>query len=454
MPHTTKYHVAAGTHFIGHRQPVLLQAFLGTCVGLSLYDSTNGIGGILHLLLPEPVNPKTVDQPDKYATTGVPRFIEAVCAAGANKTALRAGVAGGALVGPLNRQDIDLDIGGRTAERVLSILEREGIGIERSETGGFFTCCLGLDLRSGEFSIEPAGMEKIKNGAPIRKPTKADITAAMDKLLPIPQVALKVLRIIEKGEYDIDRIGREVRKDQVISARILKLANSAIYTKRKKVESLDHALVFLGQDLLVRLVISAAVQSYFDQSGMGYSLCKGGIYHHAIGVALVAEQIAILTEKVAPARAYTAGLLHDIGKVVLDQYVTAVYPLFYRNLIEENHDVIAVERQLLGTDHIQVGHYLARRWDFPEPLIQCIRHHHHPDAGSPQSELAVIVFLADLLMSRFNSGLEIECHDTRRLTRQLSTLGLTEERFVELVDMIPGAALKHGEASENPPEPA
>jgi putative nucleotidyltransferase with HDIG domain len=454
MTRANKYHVAAGTHFIGQRQPMLLQAFLGTCVGLSLYDPKNRIGGVLHLLLPEPVTSMSVDQPDKYAATGVPNFIEAILKAGAEKAELRAGVAGGALVGPLNQQDIDLDIGGRTAERVLAILNAEGIGIERSETGGFFTCCLGLDLRTGEISIDPAGVEKINLDAPIRKPTEADITAAMESLQPIPQVALKVLRIIDEGEYDIERIGQEVRKDQVITARTLQLANSAIFTKKKQVESLDHALVFLGQDLLVKLVISAAVQSYFDQSGMGYSLCKGGIYHHATGVALVAEQIARRTSKVAPSRAYTAGLLHDIGKVVLDQHVTAVYPLFYRNLMEENHDVIAVERKLLGTDHIQVGHYLARRWDFPEPLIQCIRRHHHPDAGAPQSELAVIVFLADLLMSRFNSGLEIECHDTRRLARHLATLGLSEDRFAELVDLIPGAALKSAETLDDPPEAA
>lgn len=441
MKSSAKNHVAAGSHFISQKQPLLLQAFLGTCVGLSLHDPKNMVGGIIHLLLPEPVSSSAVDQPDKYATTGVPAFIEALVAAGADRNELRAGVAGGALVGPLVQQDIDLDIGGRTAEKVLAILAEENIQIARSETGGFFTCCLGLDLRTGEIFIEPAGVEKIVKEIAIPKPTIEEIAAAVERLQPIPQVALKVLRIIDEGDYDIERIGQEVRKDQVISARTLQLANSAIFTKKKRVESLDHALVFLGQDLLVKLVISAAVQSYFNQSGTGYSLCKGGIYHHAIGVALIAEQIARLTDKVAPTRAYTAGLLHDIGKVVLDQYVTAAFPLFYRNLIEENHDIIAVERKLLGTDHIAVGHVLAKRWDFPAPLINCIRHHHHPNPEAPQGELVAIVYLADLLMSRFNSGLEIECHDTRRLNIQLATLGLTGEHFVKLIDLIPNAAL-------------
>jgi putative nucleotidyltransferase with HDIG domain len=133
---------------------------------------------------------------------------------------------------------------------------------------------------------------------------------------------LKVLRIIDDGAYDIGKVADEVKKDQVISARTIQLCNSAMFTKRSDVVSLDHALVFLGQELFLKLVISAAVQSYYNQSGNGYSLCKGGLYHHAIGTAMIAEKIAATTGKAVPGVAYTAGLLHDIGKVVLDQYIT------------------------------------------------------------------------------------------------------------------------------------
>ena len=83
--------------------------------------------------------------------------------AGAHRESLSACLAGGALVGPLSRQDLDLDIGGRTTEVARTILEKENIEIVKSETGGFFTCCLSLGMNSGEFSIEPAGQSKLSD---------------------------------------------------------------------------------------------------------------------------------------------------------------------------------------------------------------------------------------------------------------------------------------------------
>ena len=116
------HHVAAGTFIVCERKPLLLQAYLGTCVGLALYCKTTGIGGLIHLLLPEPVSRDSVNQPEKYASTGVPLFIESLLAKGAQQETLVACLAGGALVGPIREQDLNLDIGGRTADVVRAIL--------------------------------------------------------------------------------------------------------------------------------------------------------------------------------------------------------------------------------------------------------------------------------------------------------------------------------------------
>jgi putative nucleotidyltransferase with HDIG domain len=177
-----------------------------------------------------------------------------------------------------------------------------------------------------------------------------------------------VLRIIEEGAYDIGKVADEVKKDQVISARTIQLCNSAMFSKRSDVVSLDHALVFLGQELFLKLVISAAVQSYFNQSGNGYSLCKGGLYHHAIGTAIIAEKIANTTGKAVPGVAYTAGLLHDIGKVVLDQYITDAYPMLYREFQDRQSELIDVETRILGIDHTRVANCWPGNGTCPHPL--------------------------------------------------------------------------------------
>jgi putative nucleotidyltransferase with HDIG domain len=432
-----KYHVASGSFEVGRTQPRLLQAFLGTCVGVAVFDANTGVGGLNHLLLPEPVGSWSMDQPEKYATTSMPLFVKQLLDMGATRENMQAVIAGGALVGPLTSQDMNLDIGGRTAEKTVAALETEGITVARSETGGFFTCGIELDMQRWKCRIRPAGFDApdIKAGEP--SPVLSDVRQAIEAIRPIPQVALKVLRIIEDGTYDIDKVSEEVKKDQVISARTIQLCNSALFTKRHDVVSLDHALVFLGQELFIKLVISAAVQSYYSQSGNGYSLCKGGLYHHAVGTAMIAEKIAGMTGKALPGVAYTAGLLHDIGKVVLDQYITGAYPMLYREFQDRQSEIIDVETRVLGMDHTRVGEILAKNWSLPASLANAIRFHHRPEENPDGDPLTTIVYLGDLLMSRFHTGLELERMGTDHIADHLSQLGLSTGHLCDLVDLIP-----------------
>jgi putative nucleotidyltransferase with HDIG domain len=437
MPYTSHSHVAAGSYYVSRQKPLVLEAYLGTCVGVALYDKETGVGGLIHLLLPEPVSLAGSFQPEKYASTGFPMFMRALYDEGASKKHLKAHIAGGALVGPLESSDLTLDIGGRTADTVMSLLKAENIPVEQSETGGFFTCCLSLDLTKWQCDIKPSGIDKVTTESEIQVPSIEEIEQSIETIQPIPQVALKILRLIDEEEYDIKVLTEEIRKDQVISARTLKLCNSVIFAGSNKIESLDHALVYIGLQMLVKLVISASVDNYFNHAGSGYSLCKGGLFHHAIGTAIVSEKLAALTGRIKPGLAYTAGLLHDIGKVVLDQYVSSAYPLFYRKLNDEDSSFSDTEKSILGIDHTEIGSNLARKWSFPESLIDVIRYHHRPEDAVQNLELAHTVYLADLLMSRFNTGLELERLDTGLLASRLATMGLSVERFPDIVDLIP-----------------
>jgi putative nucleotidyltransferase with HDIG domain len=292
-------------------------------------------------------------------------------------------------------------------------------------------------MQNGQCRIEPAPIDMDSTAGEIHLSSAGEIEQAMETIQPIPQVALKILRLIDNEEYEIKALAEEIRQDQVISARTLKLCNSVAFASSNKVESLDQALVFLGLRLLVKLVISVSVNEFFSHSGLGYSLCKGGLYHHAVGTAVIAEKLADYTGSVEPGLAYTAGLLHDIGKVVLDQSITSAYPLFYRKLFEEENNFSEAEKEILGIDHTQVGSKLARKWSFPESLIDIIRHHHEPEQAARHLELAHVVYLADLLMSRFHSGLELERLNTEALASRMETIGLSINKFADIVDLIP-----------------
>jgi len=432
------HHVSAGTFYVGPEQPVILEAYLGTCVGVALVDPDAGVGGLGHFLLPEPVSVESSFQKEKYASSGMPLFLKALYDAGARREGLKATLAGGALVGPIDDLDLNLNIGGRTAEIAERILRREGIPIDQAETGGFFSCSVSLDMQKWTCQIEPCGVEKMADSRPASLPTPGEIDQAVERLQPVPQAALKIMRLIDDEEYDIRTLAGELRKDQVLSARTLRLANSVMFASRNRIESVDHALMYLGVNLLVKFVIAAAVEDFFNQPVSGYSLCKGGLYHHAVGTAVISEKLAKVTAAAKPGLAYTAGLLHDIGKVVLDQFVADAFPLFYRRLTEDpTADFTQAEQSLFGTTHSEAGYRLAKKWGFPDSLAEIIRHHHQPERGDRNVELNHIVFVANLIMSRFHAGLELETQDTGALASRLRAIGLSVNQFPQIVDMIP-----------------
>lgn len=444
-----RYHVASGNFYIGKRQPLTLQAFLGSCVGVALWDPQSEVGGISHLLLPEQLSPGGQYEANKYASTGLPLFIDAMMEAGAKKEQLKACVAGGALMGPVEEMDLSLNIGGRTAEVVRSILQANHIQVASWETGGFFSCCLNLHMDDWQYEVQPAGQEKYDPEGRTILPTAEDIGLAMNELKPIPQVALKILRLVNQGDYELQDIADEVRKDQVIGARTLKLCNSAGFGPRNRIDNLDHAVFYLGPIMLIKAIIAAALEGFFDQAGQGYSLCKGGLFHHAVGTAGVAEKLAEITGRVEPALAYTAGLLHDIGKVVLDQHIAAAFPLFYRQMQKDHANLLEVERQHMGMDHQMVGQKLAAHWKFPESLQTVIAHHHHPEGAETEHDLVHLIYLANIIESKFNPSSQLFSAQSQDIAARMAFLGLHVDQLGAIVDQIPQKCLQPGSLSSD-----
>ncbi len=439
-------HIAAGWLKAAKKSSSLYQAYLGTCLGVALYDKTQKIGGIIHILLPEPLGNMEVDFPEKYASTGIPILINKLISMGSSHKDLKAVIAGGALVGPVSRQDIGLDIGGRSAEITRNILKNQGIDIVKSETGGFFTCTLELNMQTGETIITPAWEDVCKSQGDVTPPTLDDINETIEKIKPIPQTALKILRMLQDNRYGITDITQALSQDQVLSGQTLKICNSAMFAGTLKIDTLKDAVLLLGEDLLLKSVITAAVNTYYNQTGTsGYSLCRGGLFFHAVGVAITAEALAKKTGKTAGKHAYTAGLLHDIGKVILDQYISDYSPLLFRNLSLETESFLSSEKKLLGITHCEVGGFLAKKWQFSDGLSQVIRHHHHPEKAKSNKDLVYIIYLADLLMEKFHTGNDLEKMQSQSMGHVLDHLGLTLADIPEIIDSIPINAMNTNE---------
>jgi putative nucleotidyltransferase with HDIG domain len=436
--------VTSGSFAISGMKPSILEAVLGSCVGVAIVDRDAKIGGLYHILLPEPASVNAPFQEEIYASSGLPRFLRALQEAGCVPERMEAILAGGALIGKLSRLDMHLDIGGKTTEVVQRILREAGIPIVQSETGGFFGTKLELDLQLLKCYIKPAYQAYQKSDiveSVIIKPSEVKLEQAINRIKPIPQVALKIIRTFESEQYSINDIASQIRQDQIIAAKVIEICNSAFIGAKKQIKSIDQALVILGARLVVRLVLASAIENFLMSSDRGYSMSKGGMHRHALSVAIVSEHIARKTAKSEPDIAYTAGLLHDIGKVLLDQYVASAMPQFYARVYDYGHDLLDVEKSLLGITHAEAGRRLAELWNFPAALKDVIAFHSQPELAQNDPDLTHVVYLANLLISRFDACRELENIGVIRLGSRLRRLGLDKNSLSDLISSIPWKSL-------------
>jgi putative nucleotidyltransferase with HDIG domain len=403
-----------------------LEAFLGSCVGLAVFDSKNRFGGLLHILLPEPICSIPDSQLTYYASTGIPLFLKSLFDLGSKREDLSASIAGGALIDPSTSQDLALNIGGRTLEITLKILKNAGIPIKLLEASGLTPFCIRLDVNSGSCTIEPILPESTAKSDPIKKPELSDIKKTMDQLQSIPQIALGIAGMIS-DDCDIASIAAEIRKDQVLSAKILRLSNSSYLGVPRKIDSIDQAIAILGDKTLLQLIITAQTEHLLTSADKGYSLTRGGLFYHALATARLSERLSHRTGRIKPDLAYTAGLLHDIGKIVLDQYLAKMKPLFYRMMQEHGEDSKSIEQKIFGIDHNQVGLELSENWGLPQVIKDVTLFHHCPEKADSNADIVRLIHLADAITQKFFPGFIMESLDTAPLEGSMRVLGLTPQ---------------------------
>jgi len=429
--------VATGSFAVRRTATGCLTASLGNAVGLALYDRTSGIGGIASFLLAEPSGGGSVDHPKKYVSSGLPLFIDALQTAGAAPGQLEAAVAGGALQLHGSGGDNGCSWCCFAADRLLDQLNLRQIPVAAVEVGGIRPLSLLLDTRNWKASIELMEDHAPPSVSNVNQPTREQIDHAIATTQPIPQIALKILALLEGGGK-LGSLVEQIKQDQVIAAKVLRFSNSPLYNQGREITSIDRALVFLGENSLAEIAISAAISTSFGEPGVGYGLMKGGLYKHALAVAQVAKNLAANTALADPGVAYTAGLLHDIGKIVLDRFVAEALPFFYQYVSGGRKDYAELERELFDTDHLEVGQRLAHQWHLSAPLAEVIAHHHWPELAMSEHQILVhLIYLADLLSSCYLTGVEMESINTDGLVKRLAVIGLQPEKLPEIIDRVP-----------------
>lgn len=236
---------------------------------------------------------------------------------------------------------------------------------------------------------------------------KQKILKTVQDLPPMPQTVLKAREIMADANSSFEELAGVLQMDQAIAAKVIRIANSAYYGLRGKVSSMQHAAVLLGLKTLEELITVAGTGGLLGKELEGYEQNTGDLWQHSLGVAFGSKVIATMKFPALAEDAFTAGLLHDTGKLALDPYILERKDLFRQVLSNGCKSFLHAEKQILGFDHSEIASEICRKWNIPQQLTTAIRYHHTPSL-SQDSILTYIVHTADVIaiMSGIGTGMD------------------------------------------------
>ncbi|MEW6516016.1 MAG: HDOD domain-containing protein [candidate division FCPU426 bacterium] len=243
------------------------------------------------------------------------------------------------------------------------------------------------------------------------------------KLPPMSSSVNRLARLINEPEVDIREITRIIELDVSLTANLLRWANSAWSQTENPILTVREAVIRLGMGNILKMSIGQTVAEPMRKSCPGYGLAEKELWRHSVAAALAAETLDRLTPRRIPGVAFTAALLHDIGKLLLGQHMTPEMTQQIRQLVEsENITYNAAEFKILGTDHAKVGAAIGRHWGFPEVLVRAIEFHHDPEAQPDMVSDAV--HIANTVAKFIGVGMGSEQMNLRASQEAAERLGL------------------------------
>ncbi len=224
-----------------------------------------------------------------------------------------------------------------------------------------------------------------------------DIIRSIEKLKPMPANVSHILREIEKRDVTIESLVSMIGLDQVLAALILQISNSASLGYSRTCSTLREAIMHIGLRRLKSTLMTSSASSMMGRSLSGYHLGAGELWQHSLTVGVASEWLAQVLHYPDPEQAYVAGLLHDIGKLLLDQAVLSNYAQIAEFVEKYQMQLWQVEEKLIGIDHARVGSLIAEHWNFPIVLVDAIHFHHAPSFARANQRLPAIVNVANSL---------------------------------------------------------
>ncbi len=261
---------------------------------------------------------------------------------------------------------------------------------------------------------------------------KAEFRKALREVknLPtLPGIVAKLSRMAEDPDTTTEQMGKLISKDHILSAKLLKLVNSAFYGFPQKISSLSSAIILLGFNVIKSLIISASIFELMERSDLE-------LWEHSLGTAVIANVMAKRLGINDPEEVSTAGLIHDIGKVAIKMELPDEYEKICNVVEMKQVSFRQAELAVLGIDHAEVGGWLAKSWFLPKKLVEPIAHHHAPKKATDETLACAILHFSDVVIRGLGYGHGADIWVPPLSKKAFSDLEIGADDFDEILDEI------------------
>jgi HD-like signal output (HDOD) protein len=235
------------------------------------------------------------------------------------------------------------------------------------------------------------------------------IAARVERLPALSASIARLAQLVQDEEAPLTAVEAVIRPDPGLTANVLRIANSVAFRGATPVTTVRDALARLGTRRVWEIATAAAFERVLPEDFPGYELSVAGFWRHSVAVAVYANRLAQHAQIALRGQAFTAGLLHDAGKLVVETFLLEERPTFVASMETGQLAVVSAERAVLGTDHAEVGRIVAQRWGLPATIAAACGFHHEPDAAleAELSALVGVVHVANGLAHAMGYGADI-----------------------------------------------
>jgi putative nucleotidyltransferase with HDIG domain len=271
-------------------------------------------------------------------------------------------------------------------------------------------------------------MELSKEKEVIDKDIPDPIIKKVSSFPSMPRAAIKLRELLAKEDVAVDEIVEILRHDPGLATNVLRLANSAFFGVPRKVETLKHAVTLLGIKRFAQIAVSASMSKAMDAAVEGYDLSPGELWLHSIAVSRTAEVLARHKKFAETNDVFTPALLHDMGKLVLGQFVKEERNKFER-ITAKGLPLDVAEHMVLGTDHAEIGALILARWSFPDDIVDAVRWHHNPERNKKPTTKSDMTYLSNLMCQPGEGSNSANVQPVMLSSAVLNRLGIKVDQY-------------------------